>query len=371
MRTRWLAVRFCGPLASTMALSSSVHAAGEEPRSADIASARALGQEGVKLADAGNCQEAIERLTRAEKIYHAPTTLGRLGECQVQVGKVVDGTENLNKVVRETLAPHAPAAFVKAQERAKKALAEGKLKIAKLKISVAGPADLKWVVTIDGDSIPLANLNTNRPVDPGEHVVEATASGYNVARVKVTLTDGGTDSVVLTPELIPKTPDVPLSPVTAVPPTPQPVPPAPPAPSAARYPMARPAASGTSVRSSNLESSPSPSHRIPAYVTLGVGVTGVALGSVFGLLATSKKSDLDSACRDHTCTPDRQHDIDTGKTFATVSTVGFVVGAVGLAAGAYLYLRSGRSHGTASLHPTSAKSDVVPFVDVPRGGIVF
>src|SRR5690606_6492137 len=75
------------------------------------AAARALGVEGIKLANAGNCEAAIEKLSRAEALYHAPTILGRLGECQVALGKLVEGTENLNRVVREQLAPNAPAAF--------------------------------------------------------------------------------------------------------------------------------------------------------------------------------------------------------------------------------------------------------------------
>ena len=69
--------------------------------SENIAAARSLGIQGVKLAEEGKCKEAIEKLERAEALYHAPTILGRLGECQVQVGQIVRGTENLNKVVRD------------------------------------------------------------------------------------------------------------------------------------------------------------------------------------------------------------------------------------------------------------------------------
>src|SRR5579871_3544383 len=71
----------------------------------NTAAARSLGIQGVQLADAGKCPEAIEKLQRAETLHHAPTILGRLGECQVNVGLIVEGTENLNSVVREQLAP--------------------------------------------------------------------------------------------------------------------------------------------------------------------------------------------------------------------------------------------------------------------------
>ena len=63
--------------------------------------ARGLAVEGLKLADAGKCPEAIEKLMRAEKLHHSAIVQGRLGECQIAVGKLVDGTENLRKVMRE------------------------------------------------------------------------------------------------------------------------------------------------------------------------------------------------------------------------------------------------------------------------------
>jgi hypothetical protein len=323
----------------------------EEPSSSDTAAARALGQEGVKLADAGNCQEAVDKLARAEKLFHAPTTLARLGECQVQLGKVVDGTENLNRVVRESLAPGAPAAFVQAQERAKKVLADAKPKIAKLKIAVAGPSDVTWTVKVDNESVPIANLNTNRPIDPGEHVVEASAPGYKTARAKVVLPEGGSDSVALTLEVDPNAPkkDV-AAPVAVVTPA--------------------PAAATASKPEAPVESR----SRTPAYVALGIGVIGAGVGTAFGLMATSKKSDLDSACgAQKQCGPDQKDDIDTGKTFGTVSTVAFVVGAVGLVAGAYLFLASGPTTKTAHAPSKSVggKTSVRPFIGVDHVGLVF
>jgi hypothetical protein len=289
----------------------------EEPSAADMSAARALGQDGVKLADAGNCAEAIEKLARAEKIFHAPTTLGRLGECQVQVGKLVEGTENLNRLSRETLAPTAPQAFKDAQEHGRKVLAEAKPRIAKLKIAVAAPAGVTFVVKLDGEVVPTANLNTNRPTDPGEHTVEATAQGYKNASAKVRLTDGGLDSVALTLEVDPNAPKVVAveAPITAPPP-----------------PAAAPARS-----------------RVPAYVALGVGAVGLGVGAITGIIALGKKSDLDSACKNKVCPSNAQQDtIDSGKTFGTVSTVGFVVGIVGAGVGTYLLLAGGSSSSSTS-----------------------
>ena len=309
-------------LAIAVLASSGIASAQDETSSGDVAAARALGQEGVKLADAGNCSEAVDRLARAEKMFHAPTTLGRLGECQVQIGKIVEGTENLNRVVREQLAPGAPAAFAAAQERAKKVLDEAKPKIAKLKIAVAAPSDAQVSVKIDGESVPLANLNMNRPIDPGEHHIEATAPGFKPASAKVKLAEGGVDSIALTLEPDPNAAKA--TPATVVINSPSP---------------AQPAEQPKTDQGSS---------RVPAYAAFGVGVIGLGVGTVTGLMASSKKSDLESQCDANGACPESARDtLDSGKTLGTVSTIGFVVGAVGVAAGVFLYLTSGPSSSTA------------------------
>src|SRR5882757_4229211 len=81
----------CAALVATVASTSRADDAAE-----NVAAARTLGIQGVQLADAGKCPEAIEKLQRAETLHHAPTILDRLGECQVSVGELVEGTENLN-----------------------------------------------------------------------------------------------------------------------------------------------------------------------------------------------------------------------------------------------------------------------------------
>src|SRR3954464_1252705 len=126
----------CAALLATLSASSRADDSAE-----NTAAARTLGIEGVQLADAGKCPEAIEKLTRAEALHHAPTILGRLGECQVNVGSVVEGTENLNRVVREELPPSAPKVFRDAQDRAQKVLAQALPKIAHLVIRIT-PSDV-------------------------------------------------------------------------------------------------------------------------------------------------------------------------------------------------------------------------------------
>jgi len=46
-------------------------ASAEGDDAAETAAARSLAVEGLKLADSGKCADAIEKLSRAEKLHHA------------------------------------------------------------------------------------------------------------------------------------------------------------------------------------------------------------------------------------------------------------------------------------------------------------
>src|SRR5260221_6726157 len=180
----WASSRHTRPWGSTIAcgllgiclhafLPATARAETSEPSAADTAAARALAVEGLKLAQAGRCDEAADRLERAEKLHHAPIVLARLGECRVEQGRLVEGTEMLRKVLREPLPAHPAPSLSKAYERAQTVLDATAPRIARLTISVGLPKDVEAVVTVDAEAVPAALLGEERPTDPGEHVVEA------------------------------------------------------------------------------------------------------------------------------------------------------------------------------------------------------
>ncbi|MEO8877811.1 MAG: hypothetical protein ABI461_19615, partial [Polyangiaceae bacterium] len=289
--------------------------ANADDSSGNRAAARELGVQGVLLAEKGKCSEAIEKLERAEKLFHAPTTLERLGECKVEVGRLVDGTEDLQRVVKEDLAPGAPGAFTAAKVRAAGVLKKAIPRIAHLRVHVNAPADTKPNVTMDGLSYPDAALDGDRPVDPGTHNFAATADGMLKAETTVSLGEAESKSIELKlvpdPNAVKPTQIAPPVVVDNKPPPPReddhdkkPPPPPP----------------------------PSPSH-VPAYIAFGVGVVGLGVGGVTGVLALSKKSTLDDACgaSKTSCPASSQSDIESAKTMGTVSTIGFIVGGVGVA----------------------------------------
>ena len=274
---------------------------------ADTAAARVLGLEGLALADEGKCGQAIERLRRSEILHHAPSTATRLGECEIETGKLVAGTERLQRVVRETLPRGAPAAFVVAVARAQKALDRSLPRIAILRIAIRAPAGARPVITLDGEPLPDAVLLSDRPTDPGKHRIQATASGFLSSAVDVSLGEGESKSVSL--ELQPD--------------------PSAQAPAREGAPVHRDSSTGL---------------RVAGLTTLGLGVAGVALGAVAGALVATKSSSLSSSCdANRVCPESQQADLSSAKTWATISNVGFIAGGTGIASGLVLLLRSRHS----------------------------
>ncbi len=312
-------------LAAGLALLAPISAHADDT-SANRAAARELGIQGVLLAEKGKCGEAIEKLERAEKLYHAPTTLERLGECKVDVGRIVDGTEDLQRVVKEDLPAGAPAAFTAAKTRASGVLKKALPRIAHLRLHVAVPGDAKPTVLMDGNPYPDAELDGDRPVDPGTHTLAATADGMIKAETTVSLGDGDSKSAELK--------------LTVDPNAPKPVPVA---TQVANDDNAHGGQHGLREEDHPKPPPESPSH-VPAYIALGIGAVGVGVGAVTGILALSKKSSLDGACNSSkVCPSTSQSDLDSAKTMGTISTIGFIAGGAFVVAGVVLFLTEGSS----------------------------
>ena len=89
------------------------------------------------------------------------------------------------------------------------------------------------------------------------------------------------------------------------------------------------------------------------WVSLGVGAAGLAVGTTAGVIAEMKLSKLhDDGCRDRWCPSSFSGRVDSYNQLLTVSTVGFIVDAVGAAAGFTLLLTS----------PHQSKTDVGVFI---------
>lgn len=329
-------------LGSGLCAPSIAHAEGDD--AAETAAARQLAVDGVKLAQADQCGDAVDKLERAEKLKHSPIVLRYLGECQVKVGRWVEGSESLRKLLREPLPENATPALEQAYDSAANTLRDVKPRIPSMRLVVNAPRDAELKLKVDGKDVPATVVGVALPTDPGDHQVDVTAQGYLKATSSVKLAPGAATTVTLE---LRRDPNAPLAAKTASPTLA--------APDAHAAPTA--AAEPPPVEHSHTT-------RALSYVSYGVAAVGLGVGIVFGQSAMHDEKSLHGSCPDRVCTSDQQGTLDFAKTKGTISTIGFAAAGGGVALGTILLLISGDSSPsknasaapvrTASLHPRAA-----------------
>ena len=259
---------------------------------ADKATARALAMEGQKALEAKDYATAADRFKRADALYHAPTLSVGLARAYVGLGKYVEAAETYNRVIREKVPDDASDPYKAAVEDARREIEGLHAKIGWATIRVEGPKEPK--VMLDETEVNVASLGVKRAVNPGSHVVRATADGFKPGEQSFTIQAGSTQDVVLTLEA---DPDAEVS-------------------------------TGGDTTNDTL--------RLVGFVAIGVGAAGLIVGGVTGGLAMGKHSELEDNCPNGACPPDQQDNLDSFHTLGTVSTIGFIAGGVIAAAGIVL-----------------------------------
>jgi hypothetical protein len=197
-------------------------------------------------------------------------------------------------------------------------------------------------VTMDGKPFAARLDGSALAVDPGEHTFAFDAQGQATVRSTLVVREGEKG----------RRESVTFGPGAASPPAPAAVPQANPASSSSSPPPA-------SSDSNDASSPPGSTQRLAGLVVGGVGVVGVAVGSVFAFVS---KSTYDNALKNecgnnaNACSSQGQQDGSTAHNQATVATVGLAAGAALVAAGAVLYL-------------TAPSVSVTPTVGVGRAGV--
>lgn len=308
----------CLSLVSAAVSGTAAYAQAQETDPAVIATARELAISGVKLAQDGQCAEAVPKLERAEKLHHSQIVLTRLGDCYIKLGQLIAGIESLRTVLREPLTENASETLKQAYAEAGTLIEANKPKLAKLTIQVSGVESAAPLeLTIDNKPMPSALLDAAHVSDPGEHTITVTAAGYLPATRKVTLSPGGEETVVMTLEVDAE------------------------AQAALKRAQLEATASSASIAPAPLvttadASASSPSHW-PAYATWGASAVAIGVGVGFGFAALENKQTLEERCPNKLCPPEASDLLDTSRMNATISTVAYGVGIAGVALGALLF----------------------------------
>ena len=292
---------------------------------ADRATARSLAENGAADFKSGDYRSAVDKFGRAYAVAKVPKLALWYARALVKVGRLVEASERYADATR--LEANGPKA---AEQRAAQADAESERqkllpRIPTLTIVIEGATGASVEVTIDGVPVPTALLSEARPVDPGKHRVKGQL-GQQVESQNVSLAEAEKKTLTLHFAADSKAPG--SSPVTA-------------ATVNGISPIVNPPA-GTGNGNVPVPDQPktSSAQKTAGWITLGIGGAGLAFGTVTGIMVLSKKSTLDGSgqCRDNSCPTTEHAQISSYNSLRPLSTVGFIVGAVGTTTGITLLL---------------------------------
>ncbi|WP_437585417.1 hypothetical protein [Sorangium sp. So ce1000] len=285
-----------------------------EPTVAERAQAEALRREAKALLASGHPAAACPKLEESLRLSPSTGTKLELARCRESAGRFASAWALYTEVDAAEAAGGDAKRGAEARERA--AAMEQKLPRVAIVVSDEVKALPGLEVTLDGAAAPGAGAA--RPVEPGRHRVAATAPGRHAFAREVEATRPGEVVEVHVKALAPSAAEQD------------------PAPSAGDIAPRRPTPYG--VR-------PDPIHRNLMWVTGGLTLAGIALGSTFGGLAISTWDKVDDAAKT-ACGSRRYRDCaqpvpDLSRkamSYATVSDFSFIAAGAALAGTAVLWM---------------------------------
>jgi serine/threonine-protein kinase len=301
------------------------------------AAAEALFDKGLALMKQGEYAQACPFLEQSLSVEGGIGTMLYLAECYEKVGR----TASAWAMFREAASAAKEAGQVERFQSGTARAAQLEPQLARLSILVSPAVQVSGLQILrNGQAVPSAVWGVAVPVDPGSQRVEARAPGYQTWTHTENLGKAAQLSITVPP-------------LTAAEVS---VAEAPPQPGAAE--VAAPAAATTAVSSDTASENPGSVQRTAAWITGGVGVVSLVVGTYFGVRAASKNSDAQDECgEDNTCTPEQIGLHEDAQTAATLSNVFVIGGAALVATGVVLYLTAPsaeRSQAALHIGPTGA-----------------
>lgn len=270
----------------------------------DKAAAQVLFDQGKDAARVGRWLDACPKFEESQRLDPTIATQFKLADCFEHVGRTASAWTHFVAVAAATKAAGQSEREQVARERA--AALEPKLSRLTIQVGAAerGPA---LVVKRDGAVVGAALFGVSVPIDPGRHTVTASAPGRRPWEGSVVVLPNGATATLTVPELeIDTTPAAP--------------------PPSAPLPADRAESTGST-------------QRVVGLVVGGVGVAGLAIGTVFGLSAKSTHDDAKTHCRTEAlCDAQGLALTDDARASGNVSTVAFVAGGALVVGGVVLFV---------------------------------
>lgn len=286
---------------------------------ADRTLAEALFRDAKKLMQAGQIGEACAKFAESQRVAPAIGTLLNLAACHEKLGRIASAWGEYSAVASQ-------AAKTGDDDRgnfARQRVAALEPKLPRLTI-IADEVPPGLTLELDGTALSPAALGSAIPLDPGEHEISASAPNRKKWKVAVTFAQAPDAKTGET-----KTLHIPALPADTPPP--------------------QKASSDSDLSTLG-------------WVSLGIGGVGLLGGTIFGVRALALKGGAD--CQGKVCSQKGLDDIDKARTSATISTISFGVGLVGVAVGTYLLVSS-----SSSSSPKTTGWSFTPAVGTRGGGV--
>lgn len=265
--------------------------AGAPRDAAKVAEAERLFKQAAVHMDAREYDAACPLLERSNALDPSSGTLLNLAECYEQRGLTASAYRTFEEA-REISTRTGRTDRAEVAELRKRRL-EPRLRRLVILLPKAPPPTL--VIDLDGKPLDKTRWSEPVPVDPGVHLVHASADAVVDYTTRVPAPDAGVNTSV-------------------------------PIPLQSRNQAQPPQGHGLDAQ------------RAGAVACAVLGAAGVATGTVFGLRSQSKHEQSDQYCTGRACRDSRGVTLmEDARRAGTVSTVGFIVGGVGLGAAAVLW----------------------------------
>ncbi len=313
---------------------------------ADIETARQLYNQGVELRDRGDHAGALEKFKAAHALGNTPITGVELCKTHAALKQPVEAREVCLSVARIPPLAGETDRSREARSEAGRVAEDVKPMMAGLRVRIFGvPKGRDPTVLVDGAPMPLEAIGVPRAVNPGTHAVSARVGQGAETRATIDVREGETREIQLT--------------VQAPPPS------EPPPPAAAPPPQGQP-----------MYAPPPKEKKSSGLATMGWGLaaTGLLFGTIGGVVALDAKGDLDDNCTELEGTPvcgrDDHGTLDRAKTWATISTVGFIGAGIGLTLGFLGTIASSSGSAAAPPKTKTARSgpSIAPVFGLGGGG---
>lgn len=273
------------------------HSAAQQPEPRDPAAAQTLFAEGREALEKGDFELACGKFRESQRLDPGAGTLLNRATCEEKLGRIATAWQLFVEAADQLAPSDNRVAFARKHADALKP----RLPRLVLELHSAAPKDTS--VVRNGVRMGKASFGSKLPVDPGEVSLVVSAKGYEDRRVVVSIAEGETKKVVLSP--------------------------------GARLPD-KPANTESSATSSFRAASST--QRTWGFIVGGIGVAAAGAAVYTGLMVQDKQRTVDENCAGIECNQVGYDAAQDGKTLLVANTVAVAVAALGIGGGLFLIL---------------------------------